>query len=264
MPTKTTSTNGPSGFDPNQFSAWLQQLLSSMRAGNIITAADFSLLKTMQQQWVNHFHQTPDFQTASSAITKNTTTTISGQTPTPYPTPTAGVSPITAGEINLLIQSIQALTTHLHNVEDTSAPSQQLRVGQSQFPNVSFFGFGDGGGVDQGVEGTGEVFGSISAQTVNGFYINDVHSRNTPIFGPDPNDPIVIGWTLTECWVIAQGNNVMSLSGKTMTIVAPDGTVLNSVVQYNRGPPGQSIAFSVTPLVNFQPYLDQLIGISFS
>lgn len=132
MQTKTTTTNGPSGFDPAQFLTWLQALAISMTTGHSITAADFVLLRTMQQQWVAHYHSTQDFTTISAFITSDTTTTLSGQTPTTFPSQVPG-NEINAVEVNLLIQSIQAMTAHLHNVTDT------VNEGTTTVKNTSAF-----------------------------------------------------------------------------------------------------------------------------
>lgn len=130
MPTVARQTSPPANYDVAVMRSQVNGLLTRMRAGNSITAADVQNIISIFAQWKTHAHVTDDLYGIDNFGNRaqygvggayeggRWSDQVAGTWPleniaTPVPN-----AQITAGDINSLVVAINSMRSHTHSIYD--------------------------------------------------------------------------------------------------------------------------------------------------
>lgn len=131
MPQLTSNTSTPLGYSISSFAAALSTLISNMRAGKSITAADMMQLVSLYNQFIGHYHSVHDLvgidtygvysvYGGAGTYSDHNTNAMSGS-------PLAiSINPdqlVTASDINTMVAALNSIRSHNHFVLNQYQPA---------------------------------------------------------------------------------------------------------------------------------------------
>lgn len=132
MPQISTTTSIPTGYTIATMQAAVNALIVAMQAGKTIYASDIAALNSsVYDLWRNHQHDATDmagidtfgnltvYGAGGTSATDTTSATNPAYGAVTTPVGIAANSPITAADINVLINMVNNMRTHFHSIDDT-------------------------------------------------------------------------------------------------------------------------------------------------